>query len=159
AGSALPRAEAGYDAADVVRRSVSVTGSGLVAASALAVIDARRRSSLAVDSAAGYVSRTLADGEFTVRLDVEASSAETQESVLADAIAASGTTVLLVDRPDADAGQRALVERAALRDPGAVVVNVGLAARHPLPLPTIEVGAASRVGAQVARERLFGRNG
>ncbi|WP_309104356.1 glycoside hydrolase family 3 N-terminal domain-containing protein [Microbacterium sp.] len=159
ADSALPRDPAGYDPADVVRRAVSVTGSGVVAASALAVVDARRRSSLAVDSAAGYVSRALADGDLAVRLDVESTSQETQDSVLADAIAANGTTVLLVDRPDADAGQRKLVERAALRDPGAVVVNVGLAARHPLPLPTIEVGAASRVGAQVARERLLGRIG
>ena len=77
--------------------------------------------------------------------------------MLDEVAAAAGTTVLLIDRPDADAAQRALVERAAVRDPQAVVVNVGLPARHPLPLPTIEVGAASRLGAQVAREALLGR--
>ncbi|WP_407358540.1 glycoside hydrolase family 3 protein [Microbacterium sp. LTA6] len=157
AASELSAEPIDFDAAAVVDRAIAVTGGTLVAASALAVVDARQRSSLAVDSAAGFVSEALAAGDFLVRLDVASSSADAQQSALADAVAASGRTVVLVDRPDADAGQRALVERAAVLDPAAAVVNVGLAARHPLPLPTVEVGAASRLGAEVARERLLGR--
>jgi beta-N-acetylhexosaminidase len=64
---------------------------------------------------------------------------------------------VLIDRPDVADAQRALVELAAVRDPDAVVVNVGLPARHPLPLPTVEVAAASRVGAEAARALLLGR--
>jgi beta-N-acetylhexosaminidase len=145
-----------FDAAGIVRRAVTVVGDAPVAASGLAVVDARRRSSLAVDSAAGYVSDALAADGYRVRIDVASTSLPEQDRVLDEAIAAAGTTVLLIDRPDADAAQRALVERAAARDSDAVVVNVGLPARHPLPLPTVEVGAASRLGAQVARETLLG---
>jgi beta-N-acetylhexosaminidase len=94
-----------------------------------------------------------------VRLDVASTEVAEQDRVLDEMTAATGTTVLLIDRPDTDAAQRALVERAAVRDPRAVVVNVGLPTRTPLPLPTVEVAAASRVGAQVARERLLGRTG
>jgi len=146
-----------FDAAEIVRRVVSFTGDAPTAASGLAVVDARRRSSLAVDSAAGYVSGALAADGFRVRLDVASNPVAEQDRVLDEAATATGTTVLLIDRPDADAAQRALVERAAVRDPHAVVVNVGLPARHPLPLPTIEVAAASRLGAQIARETLLGR--
>lgn len=146
-----------FDAADVVRRVIQ--GSPAAPASALSVVDARRRSTLAVDSAAGYVAAALAGGDRQVRLDVARASIQEQDEVLAAAVAATGTTVILLDRPDADAGQRALVDRVALRDPGAVVVNVGLASRSALPLPVIEVGAASRVGALMARERLLGRVG
>jgi len=148
-----------FDATDVVRRAISVVGDAPAAASALSVVDARRRSTLAVDSASAYVSATLADDGRRVRLDVAHTSVEEQDRVLDDAVSTEGTTVLLIDRPDADAAQRALVERAAVRDPDAVVVNVGLAARTALPLPTIEVGAASRLGAQMARERLVGAAG
>lgn len=147
-----------FDAAAIVRRAVSVVGGAPVSASEVAVVDARRRSSLAVDSAAGYVSAALAADGYRVRLDVASNPVSEQDRVLAEVAEASGTTVLLIDRPDADAAQRALVERAALRDPQAVVVNVGLPARHPLPLPTIEVAAASRLGALVAREALLGRS-
>lgn len=148
-----------FDATDVVRRAISVVGDAPAAASALSVVDARRRSTLAVDSASAYVSATLADDGRRVRLDVAHTSVEEQDRVLDDAVSTEGTTVLLIDRPDADAAQRALVERAAVRDPDAVVVNVGLAARTALALPTIEVGAASRLGAQMARERLVGAAG
>lgn len=146
-----------FDAAAIVRRAVSVVGGAPAVASEVSVVDARRRSSLAVDSAAGYVSGALAADGYRVRLDVASNPVSEQDRVLDEVAAASGTTVLLIDRPDADAAQRALVERAAERDPGAVVVNVGLPARHPLPLPTIEVAAASRLGALVAREALLGR--
>ena len=145
-----------FDAAAVVRRAIRVVGDAPAPASVLSVVDARRRSTLAVDSASAYVSSTLAGEGRRVRLDVAGASVDEQDRVLDDAVATEGTTVLLIDRPDADAAQRALVERAALRDPGAVVVNVGLAARTPLPLATLEVAAASRVGAQMARQRLVG---
>lgn len=146
-----------FDAADVVRKVIR--GAPGAPASALSVVDARRRSTLAVDSAAAYVATALAGDDHRVRLDVASATIEEQDAVLDTAVAATGTTVILIDRPDADAGQRSLVDRAALRDPAAVVVNVGLAVRSPLALPVIEVGAASRVGALMARERLLGRVG
>lgn len=145
-----------FDAAEIVRRVVRVSGEAPEAASELAVIDARRRSTLAVDSAGSYVASALAGDGLRERLDVASTPVSEQDRVLDEVAAAAGTTVLLIDRPDTDAAQRSLVERAALRDPGAVVVNVGLPTVNPLPLPTIEVAAASRLGAQMAREALLG---
>lgn len=150
-----PQAEVPFDAAGIVERAITVTGD-LPEASELYVVDARRRSTLAVDSAAAYVSKTLAGDGARVRLDVTRTPVDEQDAVLDAAAAASALPVLLIDSPDTDAAQRALVERAAVRTPDAVVVNVGLAARTPLPLPAIEVGAASRIGARVARDRLLG---
>lgn len=146
-----------FDAAEIVRRVVTVSGDAPQATSELAVIDARRRSTLAVDSAGSYVASALAGDGLRVRLDVASAPVSEQDRVIDEVSAAAGTTVLLIDRPDTDAAQRALVERAAVRDPRAVVVNVGLPTANPLPLPTIEVAAASRLGAQTAREALLGR--
>jgi beta-N-acetylhexosaminidase len=146
-----------FDAAEIVRRAIQ--GAPTPPASALSVVDARRRSTLAVDSAAAYVAAALSGDDHRVRLDVARASAEERDAALDAAVSAAGTTVILVDRPDSDSGQRDLVERAARRDPGAVVVNVGLVVRSPLPLPVVEVGAASRIGALMARERLLGRVG
>ncbi|MFB8189607.1 glycoside hydrolase family 3 N-terminal domain-containing protein [Microbacterium sp. NPDC055988] len=146
-----------FDAAEIVRRVLTVTGDAPAAASELAVIDARRRSTLAVDSAGSYVANALADDGLRVRLDVASAPLAEQDRVLDEVTAAPGTTVLLIDRPDTDPAQRALVERAALRDPAAVVVNVGLPTATPLPLPSVEVAAASRLGAQMARDALLGR--
>ncbi len=148
---------AAFDAAEIVRRSVSLAGDVPEAAEALAVIDARRRSTLAVDSAASYVAEALAGDGIRVRLDVAARPVAEQDAVIDEVAAATGTTVVLVDRPDAEPAQRALIERTALRDPSAVVVNVGLPVQEPLPLPTVEVGAASRLGAQTARDAILGR--
>lgn len=148
-----------FDAAEIIRRVIMVSGEQPAPARALAVVDARRRSTLAVDSAAAYVAGSLAGEDRRIRLDVASTEVEEQDRVLDEMTADAGTTVILIDRPDADTAQRALVERAAVRDPHAVVVNVGLPARTPLPLPTVEVAAASRVGAQIARERLLGRTG
>ena len=148
--------EEDFDAADIVRRVLAVSGEA-PHASELAVIDARRRSTLAVDSAGSYVADALAGDGMRVRLDVAAAPIVDQDRVLDEMGAAAGTTVLLIDRPDTDDAQRALVERAAVRDAGAVVVNVGLPAARPLPLPVVEVAAASRLGAQLAREALLGR--
>lgn len=151
--AADPVAAPDFDARAIVGGAVT----GAVAeASALAVVDARRRSSLAVDSASAYVAQSLAQGDHRVRLDVASASLEEQDAALDAAVEADGLTVILLDRPDADAAQRGLVERAAQRDPGAVVVNVGLAPEHELPLPVVQVGAASRIGAEIAGERLRG---
>ncbi|CAH0206744.1 Beta-hexosaminidase [Microbacterium sp. Bi98] len=142
-----------YDGSDIVRRAITGVARD---AEALAVVDARRRSTLAVDSASAYVAETLAADGHRVRVDVARTTIDEQDGALDAAVAADGLTVVLLDRPDTDDGQRALVERAALRDPDAVVVNVGLAARQPLPLALVEVGSASRIGAQAARDRLIG---
>ncbi|WP_447647451.1 glycoside hydrolase family 3 N-terminal domain-containing protein [Microbacterium forte] len=142
-----------YDGSDIVRRAITGVARD---AEALAVVDARRRSTLAVDSASAYVAETLAADGHRVRVDVARTTIDEQDGALDAAVAADGLTVVLLDRPDTDDGQRALVERAALRDPDAVVVNVGLAARRPLPLALVEVGSASRIGAQAARDRLIG---
>ncbi|MDP3950044.1 glycoside hydrolase family 3 protein [Microbacterium sp.] len=153
-------AAAPYDADAIVQRALRVTGAidetTDAAASALSVIDARRRSTLAVDSAASYVADGLAGDGFRVRLDVDRATDEERDAALNAALAAEGRLVLLIDRPDVADAQRALVELAAASDPKAVVVNVGLPARHPLPLPTVEVAAASRVGADAARALLLG---
>lgn len=148
-----------FDGAGIARRALRVTGSPTgtdAAASALSVIDARRRSTLAVDSAAAYVSEALTGDGFRVRLDVARATEEECDAALDAAIAAGGRLVLLIDRPDVDAEQRALVDLAAGRAADAVVVNVGLAAQHPLPLPVVEVGAASRLGAEAARALILG---
>lgn len=154
-------AAAPYDASVIVRRGLRVQrateATTDAAASALSVIDARRRSTLAVDSAASYVAEGLAGDGFHVRLDVDRTTDQERDAALDAALAADGRLVLLIDRPDVADAQRALVELAAVRDPDAVVVNVGLPARHPLPLPTVEVAAASRVGAEAARALLLGR--
>jgi beta-N-acetylhexosaminidase len=156
AATSIPEPDAGYDAIDIVRRSLTVAGGVPSTASALSVIDARRRSTLAVDSAAAYVAEALASDGRRVRLDVAATTVEEQDRVLQEAVSESATTVVLIDRPDTDAAQRRLVERLAAHDAEAIAVNVGLAAGSPLPLPVIEVGAASRLGAEAARERLVG---
>lgn len=141
------------DMQEIVGRAVT----GATAdATALSVVDARRRSTLAVDSAAAYVARALASDGHRVRLDVARASLDEQDAALDAAIAADGLTVILLDRPDADDAQRALVERAAARDADAVVVNVGLSPRKPLGLPVVDVRAASRIGAETARRRLTG---
>lgn len=151
-----PAEQPGYDAAGVVGRALRVTGELGDAASALSVIDARTRSTFAVDSAAGYVAAALAGDGFRVRLDVSRASDAERDAAFDAAIAADGRTVLLIDRPDTDAVQRALIDLLALRDPLAAVVNVGLPVRASLPLPVIDVAAASRLGAEAARARLLG---
>ncbi len=141
-----------FDGAGIAARAI--TGP-VRAASALAVVDARRRSSLAVDSASTHVVRALAGDGHRARLDTERSTSAEQDAVLDAAVAADGLTVLLVDRPEGDPAQRALIDRAAEKDPEAVVVNVGLASQKPLALPVVDVGAGSLIGAEAARARLL----
>ncbi len=145
-----------YDAAGIVRRALRVRGELKVADSPF-VVDARRSSTLAVDSAAGYVSEALAAGAATVRLD-SAHLDETQRDAAVDAALAQADgrrIALLVDRIDTDPAQRALVAVFAARAAEVVAVNVGLPAED-AGVPVIEVGSASRIGAELARERLVG---
>ncbi|MGW8481906.1 glycoside hydrolase family 3 protein [Microbacterium sp. NPDC055903] len=150
--AAEPTAFAEVDTREIVRRSVSFAGAPIEQATSLAVVDARRRSTLAVDSAADYVAAGLAGEDFRVRLDLAAASPDAVAEALAEARATGGRLVLLVDRPETEPAQRALVEGAA----DAVVVNVGLPVQGELAVPVIEVGAASRVSAEVARDLLVG---
>src|SRR5690606_6569271 len=156
---AAPAQTPAFDGGAIVRRTLRVTGGGVADAdaSALSVVDARRRATLAVDSAASYVAEAIAgDDGFRVRLDVQRATPEERDAALQRAIEAGGRLVLLIDRPDVDAPQRELVELAAQQRPDAVVVNVGLAAQRPLPLPVVDVTAASRAGAEAARALLLG---
>ncbi|WP_460797065.1 glycoside hydrolase family 3 protein [Microbacterium sp. GXF0217] len=152
--AATPVPAAPYDAAEIVRRALRVVGGPIVAVSSVAVVDARRRSTLAVDSAAGYVADALAGDGFRVRLDAERATDAERDAALKTALAAGGRLVLLVDRPEVEPAQRALIERAAGLDAEAIVVNVGLPVSGTLPLPFVDAGAASRISAQVVHDLL-----
>lgn len=160
--SAAPVAGAPLDAAEIVARALSVQGAlPEASATALSVIDARTRSTLAVDSAAAYVGETLAAKGFRVRIDTAQATADEVASAISEAVKAASErglrVIALVDRLHSSAPQRALVAQVAQAAVDAVVVNVGIASTQPdLPLPLLDVHAASRIGAQVARERLIG---
>ncbi|MFE2770627.1 glycoside hydrolase family 3 N-terminal domain-containing protein [Microbacterium resistens] len=151
-----------FDAASIVRRSLGASEDpALAPVPGLAVIDARRRSTLAVDSAGGYVSAALAEDGWRVRLDTAATDEDERRRAIAEAVAAADATgfrvVVLVDRIDTDPAQRALVAEVAEAAPTAAVVNVGLpAGADAVILPVIDVRAASRIGSALARERLVG---
>ncbi|MDT0158634.1 glycoside hydrolase family 3 N-terminal domain-containing protein [Microbacterium sp. ARD32] len=115
------------------------------------VIDLRRASSLAVDSAGSHVALALAAGGRVVRLDADrAAGAEIEAAILA---AGECQSVVLVDRIDADAAQRAVLDRIRSAVPGTVAVNVGLAV--PDPGPTVTASAASLLAARAARRALL----
>ncbi|MFJ4165279.1 glycoside hydrolase family 3 N-terminal domain-containing protein [Microbacterium sp. NPDC089698] len=156
ASSAEDADTAPYDGAGIVRRALRVRGE-LKTADAPFVVDARRSSTLAVDSAAGYVSEALAAGGATVRLDAAHLDEPQRGAAVAAAVAqADGRRIaLLVDRIDTDPAQRALVGEFAARATEIVAVNVGLPSGD-VGVPVIEVGSASRIGAELARERLIG---
>ncbi|MFD6697984.1 MULTISPECIES: glycoside hydrolase family 3 N-terminal domain-containing protein [unclassified Microbacterium] len=156
ARAGAPADAASYDGTGIVRRALHVRGE-LTTAGAPFVVDARRSSTLAVDSAAGYVSEALAGGGATVRIDT-ARLDEVQRSAAVDAAVAQARgrrIALLVDRIDTDPVQRAVVAEVAARAADVVAVNVGLPAEG-VGVPVIEVGSASRIGAELARERLVG---
>ncbi|MBS1697885.1 MAG: glycoside hydrolase family 3 protein [Actinobacteria bacterium] len=152
---------ADYDAAGIVRRALRVHGGPPVeqvpAAGAPFVVDARRSSTLAVDSAAAYVADALAGGGDTVRIDTARLDEEARGAAVEAALTqADGRRIaLLVDRIDTDPAQRALVAALAARAGDVVAVNVGLPVDD-AGVPVIEVGSASRIGAELARERLVG---
>lgn len=142
-----------FDAEAIVRRAVDARGLVQPLPDApTAVIDIRRRSTLAVDSAAGHVALALAAGGSTHRLDAGASD-DHVDAVLA--AVAGGPAVVLADRLDSGAAQRALAERIA-RASGAVIVDVGIPGPEIEGVPVIEVRGAGLLGAQQARRLLVG---
>jgi beta-N-acetylhexosaminidase len=151
ARAAVPQAD--FDAEAIVRRAVDARGLVQPLPDApTAVIDIRRRSTLAVDSAAGHVAAALAAGGCTHRLDAGASD-EQVDAVLA--AVAGGPAVVLADRLDSGAAQRALAERVA-RASGAVIVDVGIPGPEIDGIPVIEARGAGLLGAQRARRLLVG---
>lgn len=147
------------DLSDVVRRSLTVRGALGSPAAELVALDARRRATLAVDSAAPYVVDALTGGGWSLRVDAErAGDAEIADAVAGARAAAAerdARVVVLVDRIDTDEAQRRVVDAVAAADPDAVVVNVGLPGPD-LALPVVDVRASSRIGAELAREALVG---
>jgi beta-N-acetylhexosaminidase len=113
------------------------------------VIDLRRASSLAVDSAASHVALALAAGGEIIRLDADRAS----DAEIDAAIAGVGQSVVLVDRIDPDAPQRAVLDRIRSALPGTVAVNVGLAVDDVG--PAVTVSAASLLAARAARRALL----
>lgn len=147
---------ADFDAASVVRRAVTVVGDLVPLPDApTTVIDVRRRSSLAVDSAAGHVATALAAEGEIVRLDAE--QAQEPQIVAAEQRAAAGRSILLVDRLDEQSPQRALAQRILGADEGTVIVDVGFGPAVIEGAPTVQVRSASLIGAQVARQTLIGQ--
>jgi beta-N-acetylhexosaminidase len=147
------------DLRGIVRRAITVQGDLGAPASGLVVLDARRRATLAVDSAASYVVDALTAGAWSHRIDAERATDAEVAGAVAEAraaAAASGSRIVaLVDRIDTDEAQRRFVDAVAAADPGAVVVNVGLPGAA-VALPVLDVRASSRIGAELAREVLVG---
>ena len=115
------------------------------------VIDLRRASSLAVDSAGSHVARALAAGGQVVRLDADRAADAEIDAVTS--AAGERQSVALVDRIDADAAQRTVLDRIRSAVPGAVAVNVGLAVDDAG--PTVTASAASLLAARAARRALL----
>ncbi|MGN8027873.1 glycoside hydrolase family 3 protein [Microbacterium sp. 22242] len=156
-----PAADA-YDAAAIVRRAVRVQGGLGAPARGLVVLDARSRATLAVDSDGSSLVDVLAGRGWSCRIDTARATTAEVTAAIREAVAAAARVgarlVVLVDRLDADETQQALVARVAAADPGAAVVNTGLAGRAG-PLPVVGVLASSRIGAEIAREVLTGARG
>ena len=138
---------------DVVRRALTVRGTISPSSDPRTVIDARSRPTLAVDDAGDYVADAIASGGTVSRVD----AGESVPSAYADVVATLGEqNVVVVDRVNTSPEQRALIEAIAQADPSAVIVNVGLPAHEDLPLATIDVAAASAVGARAVAALLRG---
>ncbi|BDZ37762.1 hypothetical protein GCM10025863_03760 [Microbacterium suwonense] len=140
-------AEEPFDADGIADRALRVDGSFPPLPDApTTVIDLRRASSLAVDSAASHVAEALAAGGEVVRLDAEGAAD-------AEIAAAGAPSIVLVDRLDPDAAQRTVQERIRAELPGIVTVNVGLAVDAAEPV--ITASAASLLSARAARRALL----
>ncbi len=143
------------DAATIADRAVTVHGDlPALRDEPTTVIDVRRASTLAVDSAASHVAVALAAGGEIVRLD--AATAAEADIVRAAERARQGQAVLLADRVDDDSPQRAVLDGIRSAQPDIITVNVGLPATTPHPGALIEVRAASLLAAQAARRALLG---
>ncbi|GAA3943540.1 glycoside hydrolase family 3 protein [Microbacterium soli] len=152
-----PVADRPFDGDAVSGRALRVDGVLPAFADApTAVLDLRRASSLAVDSAAAHVAQALAAGGEIIRLHADdASDASEAEITAAVDATGNGQAVALVDRIDPGTAQRAVLDHLRVRLPGLVAVNVGLAADDPG--PTITASAASLVAARAARRALTPR--
>lgn len=145
-----PVAEVPFDADAIADRALRIGGAFPAFDDAPAtVIDLRRASSLAVDSAASHVALALAAGGEIIRLDADRAS----DAEIDAAIAGVGQSVVLVDRIDPDAPQRAVLDRIRSALPGTVAVNVGLAVDDVG--PAVTVSAASLLAARAARRALL----
>ncbi|MFD5215986.1 glycoside hydrolase family 3 protein [Microbacterium sp. NPDC058345] len=120
------------------------------------VIDLRRPSSLAVDSAASHVALALAAGGEIVRLGAEDVADDAIEETAARA--ARSQTVVLVDRIDDGAPQRIVLDLIRLSAPGVVTVNVGLATASRGDGPVIDARDAGLLAARAARRALLAPN-
>lgn len=119
-----------------------------------AVIDLRRASTLAVDSAAGHVSRTLAAGGEVLALVAETAPDEVVDQ--AARIAREGTAIVLADRPDPGTPQRRILDRIRAVAPRTPTVNVGLAVHGAADAgAVITASAASLSAARAARRALL----
>jgi beta-N-acetylhexosaminidase len=117
------------------------------------VIDLRRASSLAVDSAGSHVALTLAAGGEIIRLDADRASDAEVDAALDAAVDEVARCVALVDRVDAGAPQRTMLDRIRSTRPEIVAVNVGLAVDDAGPV--ITAAAASLLAARAARRALL----
>ncbi|WP_353115399.1 glycoside hydrolase family 3 N-terminal domain-containing protein [Microbacterium sp.] len=143
-----------YDAEDIVRRAITVRGARRsIADGPTPVIDARRSSSLAVDSAASHVANELAAGGDVVRLDAEDPSSADTAAAAAGSWTRAG--VLLLDRLDGSA-QSALAAAVRESAPETIVVNTGLPVGDVPGAMVLDLRGANLIGARIARRMLVG---
>lgn len=143
-----------FDADGIADRAVRVQGDlPPFADRPTTVIDLRRSSSLAIDSAAAHVAVALAAGGEVVRLD-DASATRPDAAAVAERAAAE-QSIVLVDRLDADSPQREVLDLIRSAAPRVVIVNVGL----PVDAEgtVISSPAASPLAARAARRALLNR--
>ena len=138
-----------HDLVELVRRAVTSSGGVPATSGALTVVDARRRSTLAIDTAADFVRDVLRDGGEVIRLD----PADDRPHELT--VPAGSTAVVVLDGPALTTSQRRALSDAASRG-AAVAVNVGLPVDEVLPLPVIDVRAANRTGVTAALSLIRG---
>lgn len=155
-GPASPASEPepGLDLDEIVARAISVRGRLEPLGDApTTVIDIRRRSTLAVDSAGSYVALTLAAGGELVRLDAVAADADTIAA--AEARAREARSILLVDRLDAGSPQLPLARAVIAAAPETPIVDVGLGGGVvPGAITVIDARAASLAAARAVRRIL-----
>jgi len=147
-----PAAETPFDGDAIADRAVRVDGSFPAFEDApTTVIDLRRASSLAVDSAASHVAQALAVGGETFRIDAEHAADADIDAALRSA--GTGQSVVLVDRIDVGSPQRVALDRIRDAIPGVVTVNVGLPVADAGTV--ITASAASLLAARAARRALL----
>ena len=150
--SAVPAVS--FDGDGIADRAVRVQGElPSFADTPTTVIDLRRASSLAVDSAASHVALALAAGGEILRLD--AVSASREQITDAAGRARAGQSLVLVDSVEADSPQRAVLDSIRSLSPTIAAVNVGLPAEAGGAV--ISSPAASLLAARAARRAMLSR--